>query len=279
MSRTSFHLAAVLLTLFLCIGAQAGVVPQGQRSTKPTVDVGAAVAPSRIIDLGGTWQMTNTGQTSVLGPESGGTQNFVRPSEDATWKEVQIPGKAFAGWVAWYRRTIDVPADWAGKRVVLRFRRTNYKTDVHWNGQLAHVQIDTSYAYDVDISTQVKPGETNELLVGAAQYPVHRGEGPVDYIEKQYRGISMPVSLTVSDPLSVADVFAKPSVSGGKLDLEVTIDSLKAASMKPRNVTLVAWVKDYGKIIKRFDPKVLRFAPGETKAVELTIPWPDAELW
>ena len=279
MSRTSVRFAGLLLTLFLYLDAQGGVVPLDQRSTKPTVDVEAAIAPSRIIDLSGTWEMTGTGQDSVFGPESDGMKNSARPGEDATWKKVQIPGKDFAGWVSWYRRTIDVPADWTGKRVTVRFKKTHYKTDVYWNGQLVHVQIDTAYSYDVDVSTQIKPGETNELLVGVVKYPVYRGEGPVDYIENQYRGISMPVALAVSDPLSVADVFAKPSVNGGKLDLEVTIDFLRNASTKPRDVTLVAWVKDNGRTVKRFAPKALSLAPGETKAVELTVPWPDAELW
>jgi beta-galactosidase/beta-glucuronidase len=37
--------------------------------------------------------------------------------------------------VAWYRRTFDVPKEWQGKRVFLRFGAVDYRADVWLNGQ------------------------------------------------------------------------------------------------------------------------------------------------
>jgi len=270
-----FPIVIIALCLIWSAGAlPAGVVPESERSVRPVVDPELLIAPSLQIDLGGTWEMTNTGQKSVLGPDG----SFVPPMTDAEWTTVQVPHPPFAGWVSWYRRKVDIPADWAGKRVTLRFGKTHYKTDVYWNGELVHVQIDAGYAYAVDLTGKVRPGEANELIVGTCQYFVYNPPHSPPYMENCYRGIAAPVTLTAEAPVRVADVFLKPSVRKGTLTLEVTVDRLDGT---PDNgeMELVAWVKDDGNVVQRFEPVKVNMAAGQSEVVELSKPWPDAELW
>lgn len=278
MSKRLCNISIYILT-FVSV-TSAGVVPKNRRSTKPMVDTQSVVAPSEIIDLGGTWQTTSMKQKeSVFGPKG----HFVLPTADAKWTPTQIPGKHFSGWVCWYRRKINIPKAWTGKRVTLRVRGALYKTEIYWNGRLVHSQLDGNYAYELDVTPYLQPGGNNELMIGTAGYNVGKTLAAKPYIVDPYRGIFMPVSLIVSDPITITDIFAKPSVKQGKLDLDVTVDFVKTGKddqvQKPRTLTLRAWVSDDGKIVNTFPLKEITLAPGERKTVDMSVDWKDAELW
>jgi hypothetical protein len=266
-----------VLVLFLNYGwGQAGIVARDPKQTKRTVDMRSVIRPSLIIDLGGTWQTTITGDDSVV-KESHGTQ-FIPPGPGAKWTPVEVPGKHYDGSVCWFRRTVDIPAEWAGKRVRLGFRRTSFVANVFWNGKRVYIQVDPCYGYEVDISRAVVPGQKNELLVGVSG-GTDKDVPASGYLDRMLRGIAHPVSLTVSDPVAVTDIFAKPSVSRKTLTLEVTVDSLDLPGAKARRVVPVAVVEDDGKIVKRLAGEAVDLLPGKSRVVTLNIPWPDAELW
>ncbi|MBN2296199.1 MAG: hypothetical protein JXM70_27460, partial [Pirellulales bacterium] len=240
------------------------------------VDTSCVISPSIIVDLGGTWETTS--QTGHRATSAQSKVDFVIPSAEAKWTPVQIPGQHFDGTVCWYRRTVDIPDEWAGRRITLRFAKTQCETEIYWNGKLVHTQIDGSYSCDVDVTKFVKPGRMNTLMVGTSSRNVLPPK-TASWFTARWRGIRLPVSLTISDPVSVVDVFAKPSVEARQLSLEVTVEYLKTPSARTRNVSLVGWVKDTGTIVKNFVPASLKIAPGEQKTVSLTVDWQDAKLW
>ncbi len=101
------------------------------------------------LDLGGTWQFR-------LDPEERGEREgwAVPDLDDADWDEIEAPGfwerQGYEEWpgdlalsdpweyngAAWYRHTVRVPRQWAGRDLVINFGRVDDAARAHWNGTL-----------------------------------------------------------------------------------------------------------------------------------------------
>ena len=98
------------------------------------------------------------------------------------WKGVRVPhdwaiagpfdpeidhGTAMLPWegVGYYRRTIELPSDAAGKFVALRFGGVMARPEVFLNGEKVGGWDYGYMSFEVDISAKLKFGEKNELLV------------------------------------------------------------------------------------------------------------------
>jgi beta-galactosidase/beta-glucuronidase len=67
----------------------------------------------------------------------------------------------------WYQRTISVPAEWDGKRILLNFGGVDYKSTLYINGKQVFVHYGGSSSFSVDISDYVKAGTDHNLVVYA----------------------------------------------------------------------------------------------------------------
>lgn len=67
--------------------------------------------------------------------------------------------------MVWYHRPIEVPADWAGKRILLHFGAVDYESEVFIDGRSAgrHWGGTSSFAYD--ITALVTPGARHHLVL------------------------------------------------------------------------------------------------------------------
>ncbi|HEX2912151.1 MAG TPA: glycoside hydrolase family 2 TIM barrel-domain containing protein [Chloroflexia bacterium] len=63
-----------------------------------------------------------------------------------------------------YRRTIQVPADWSDRRVLLHFAGCESLLYVYLNGQFVGMSKDSRTPAEYDITGQVQPGKSYELL-------------------------------------------------------------------------------------------------------------------
>ena len=115
---------------------------------------------------------------------------YVQKFDDSTWQDVQLPhdwvttlpyawdashshGYKTVGWkypetsVGWYRKTLTIPADDLGKRLLLRFDGIFRNARVWFNGFYMGVEP-SGYATQVyDITPYVKYGEQNLICVRA----------------------------------------------------------------------------------------------------------------
>ena len=69
----------------------------------------------------------------------------------------------------WYRRTFTVPADWhigSGKRLRLNFGAVDWRTEVYVNGTRVAEHTGGYDKFGADITDALKPGRTQELIVG-----------------------------------------------------------------------------------------------------------------
>jgi beta-galactosidase/beta-glucuronidase len=136
----------------------------------------------------GTWRFKLAQGTSpaVRGelPADTAIPDFVAPTAtdaaDAGWKDIPVP----ANWeiegfsmltyqerpvtshdIGQYRRTMDVPASFAGKTVLWHFDGAYDGADVYVNGQRCGYHESGFTAFNIDVTKAIKPGQPNLFAV------------------------------------------------------------------------------------------------------------------
>lgn len=106
-----------------------------------------------------------------------------------------------------YRTAFEVPADWDGRRIVLRIGAAESVLYVWVNGQAVGMGKDSRLPQDFDVTAFVKPGADNLLACAVVKW------SDASYIEDQDQwwmgGIHRDVELIASAPTHIADVFAR----------------------------------------------------------------------
>lgn len=112
--------------------------------------------------------------------------------------------------VGWYRRELDIPRDWLGKRVFLRFEGVFRQCKVFVNGHLVGANESGYIGFDVGVDPVLDYGGRNVIAVR------------VDARNKEgwfYEGCGLyrPVELVMTDPLRIAfeGVHAQVEVVNG----------------------------------------------------------------
>ncbi len=87
---------------------------------------------------------------------------FARNSDNARWVE---------RYEWWFRKEVDIPADWEGKQISLVFDGVDYEAKYFWDGQVLGTSADMFVPVRFDITTQGRPGK-HLLAVRLAAPPV-----------------------------------------------------------------------------------------------------------
>ncbi|MGW7255549.1 glycoside hydrolase family 2 TIM barrel-domain containing protein [Streptomyces sp. NPDC054834] len=116
-----------------------------------------------------------------------------------------------------YERPVDVPAEWAGRRIVLQVGAAESVLLVHVDGQPVGISKDSHLAADFDLTDLVRPGERAVVRLTVVKW------SDTSHIEDQdhwwHGGITRSVLLYTTDPLHLADVTVRARHSG-----ELTVD-------------------------------------------------------
>jgi beta-galactosidase/beta-glucuronidase len=67
----------------------------------------------------------------------------------------------------WYQRAITIPAEWAGKRVILHFGAVDYESEVFIDGESVGRHWGGTISFSYDITAYVTPGNAHNLVVYA----------------------------------------------------------------------------------------------------------------
>jgi Glycosyl hydrolases family 2/Glycosyl hydrolases family 2, TIM barrel domain/Glycosyl hydrolases family 2, sugar binding domain len=144
------------------------------------------------------------------------------PSYPAAWDSVEM---------GWLRRTVWIPRDWKGDRILLHFAAVAGDVRILVNGKDAAKQFDIFFPFEVDITNLVGPGESAEILVGVRKASLFDVRGK--YGRREYQagsfwgqhivGIWQDVDLVGEPPVRVAGTFVQPDVSQKVLKVEVTL--------------------------------------------------------
>ncbi|WP_374687957.1 glycoside hydrolase family 2 protein [Promineifilum sp.] len=123
---------------------------------------------------------------------------------------------------AWYRRAVEVPADWLAHALILCFGAVDYRAEVWWNGQPAGEHEGGYLPFELDVTAAARPGR-NELVVRVADPPelfreIPHGKqswyGPLS-------GIWQPVRLECRPATHIRRVRVTPDAATGRVSLRV----------------------------------------------------------
>ncbi|MHA5047010.1 glycoside hydrolase family 2 TIM barrel-domain containing protein [Streptomyces sp. SD15] len=140
--------------------------------------------------------------------------NFTMP-----WGEFP-PASPAANPTGVYEREVDVPAEWAGRRIVLQVGAAESVLLVHVDGRPVGVSKDSHLAAEFDLSAVVRPGARARLRLTVVKW------SDASHIEDQdqwwHAGITRSVLLYATDPLCLADVTVRTRCDGGlRVDCQV----------------------------------------------------------
>ena len=118
-------------------------------------------------NLNGTWtyafDFSGTGDQRDWTKSAGFEGKIVVPF----CPESKLSGVGYTDFIPciWYQRSLPVPADWQGKRILLHFGASDYETSVFIQGRFVQTHYGTGSSFAFDITDFVRPGETTNLVV------------------------------------------------------------------------------------------------------------------
>lgn len=65
----------------------------------------------------------------------------------------------------WYQRSISIPSDWKGKKILLHFGAVNYHAEVFLDREHVGGHYGGNSSFSMDVTRQAKPGQTHNLVV------------------------------------------------------------------------------------------------------------------
>ncbi len=122
-----------------------------------------------------------------------------------------------------HRRTVTLPAEWAGKRLVLHVAGAESVLYVHVDGAPAAMGKDSRLPHEVDLTGVVEPGRPFELALTVVRW------SDATYLEDQdhwfHAGLHRSVFVYATPPVHIADVHAvadfDPAAGAGALRVAV----------------------------------------------------------
>ncbi|MDD7638027.1 MAG: glycoside hydrolase family 2 TIM barrel-domain containing protein, partial [Clostridiales bacterium] len=175
--------------------------------------------------------------------------------------------------VSGYRRTVDVPKEWKGKRLLLTIDGAAHESEVYWNGKKIGEHHCGYTAYTIDVTDEAIYGDKNVLVIkvdSREDLNIPPFGFVIDYMT--YGGIYREVWIDVKEENYLKDVFVR---SEGVLENEVEIISEVNLSKAAEDVIIRQSIREKG----TSDYKLLGESRGSGMRVELRFPIEKAKLW
>lgn len=234
------------------------------------------------IDLTGLWRF----QPDPTG--SGAGRGYAELNyDDHRWWEVHVPVDfdtahpaldSYEG-SAWFRRWVEVPAEWEGRRLSLRFEGVNAHAQVWVNGFELGSCDDPFLPFEFTVEDRLAFGRKNLIVVRVDN---ERRPGDVPGLQRGWRnygGILREVLLTATDPcyLDRFVVQAVPGETGGHIDLQAFVRNTRREGV---NVVLEAAIETRdGRELARFASAPHLVPVGEEVPLAVEGLVPGAEAW
>lgn len=131
----------------------------------------------------------------------------------------------------WYRRTVSLPTDWAGQRVLLHFGAVDYECMLWVNGGLVGSHTGGSDAFSFDVTDYLKNGQ-NQLVLGVTD-PTSTGEQPrgkqlLNPNSIWYTPVSGIWQTVWMEPVPkqsyIEEIQITPDVDSGRVRVDVLLD-------------------------------------------------------
>lgn len=254
--RFSIFLVAALLCTYVSQlaspSAHANAVwPRPEIVPLPTSVAGVA---DPVISLNGTWKFNMTTPANFW-------DNTVDPS---SWSDIQVPGEAFmqnfkiAQNIEYpYKKQVAIPADFSGKKVILKFEGVYSYARVWVNGHFVRDHTGGFTAWDADITPYVTPGQSAWITVGVTsksddisnedQYAKHNIGGilrnvklialPESYVTRVHATTDFDATFT-NATLSVTGSVYLNAASSGTLNVSLKDPQGNDVAISPNTINL-----------------------------------------
>lgn len=219
------HLNKVLAAASLLLGLS---------STAKAVDIPRSEYPrpqferADWVNLNGTWSYSfDFGQT--------GTDKGWRNSKGFDGKitvpfcpESSLSGVQYTDFIPclWYQRSIDVPADWTGKNILLNFGAVDYEAAIYIDGKFVGRHYGAGTSFSLDVTKFVKAGQSANLVV-MVKDALRGGKQPggkqsIGFYSAgcnytRVTGIWQTVWMEPVNPQALKQVFATPDIDQQQL--------------------------------------------------------------
>jgi hypothetical protein len=133
---------------------------------------------------------------------------------------------------AWYRRTVDIPQDWAGKRITLFLERCHWETQVWVDGEPAGMRNSLSVPHIYDLTAWLKPGRhtlalrvDNRLKINVCHTfgNMNWAHSVTDETQSNWNGIIGRIALEASDPVGLESIQVFPDLKRNQLKLKAVL--------------------------------------------------------
>lgn len=222
------------------------------------VGLAACGGASRSIDLVGSWTVSldslDQGIARKWYEQNGFNNSITLPGtlcdggygtpcalQPAMEREIFLDLKRKYDYVgpAWYSRTVDVPADWTGRRVVLTLERVLWHSQVWVNGQKVEDENESlTTPHRFDLTDCIKPGQANTLTLRIDNRKRHEissgnlGHSYTNATQTLWNGVLGRMTLEAEDALSIADVRLLPDIENQKVQVRVRFEGQATADAR-----------------------------------------------
>ncbi|MHB9131114.1 MAG: glycoside hydrolase family 2 protein [Armatimonadota bacterium] len=248
------------------------------------------------VSLDGDWQVIRwpfpAAEDVLLGPSGGGM----------AWGEIQQPGKVFyydpeqspdaiAGWNrvtqehvdaedgAIIRRTVRVPVEWAGRRILLRFEGIYPAGKIYWDGELVAEQWSGLTPLEIDVTDRATPGTQHSVAVRLyRRHPSIQLDMPRHALD--FTGLSRQAFLHSVEQAHVCDLYLLPELAddytSGELHGEIR---LRNTASTPAQVMLTIQLTDAAGRLAAQQSHTTVVAPAKDMRVMLDMPAGTVDVW
>ena len=267
---TNLFLLAAIFTLGLMASGRGATrtdqeLPDGWKFIKDDAGLTAATDSWETVTLPHTWNTVSADQGD-------------HDKKDPHYKNSYYRG------ACWYVRTIDVPADWKGKRVFLRFEAASLVARAYLNGQELGEHRGAFTAFCYELTPRLHPG-ANELRVqvdnsGQKDIAPLGGDFNID------GGLYRPVHLIVTDPVCISPLdMASPGVylttkslngSAAQIEVKTLVSNGQKSAVQ---VQVKADIVDASGAIVATKTQPASVEAGQTAPVVVALSVPSPHLW
>lgn len=227
---------------------------------------------------------------SILNDRLGnGLDNRTFPSYPERWNHVRM---------GWLKKSVRIPDEWKGQRIYLHLEAVAGDCRIVVNGHEMALHFDVALPGEFDITSAVRFGQDNEILLGVRDHRLHAETGPhgkLTYPTGSFWlmgavGVWQDVFLLARPPVHVSDVFMQPDLQNDclKADVEL-VNNTDQVQQIEIELPVFEWINhadlsktnmlkapepfwSLGKEALRMSPATATLSPGEIKTVTLQAP-------
>jgi len=135
--------------------------------------------------------------------------------------------------VVWYRRSIDVPADWRGRTVTLLVGSAMMDSYVFVNGRFVQRHFGHTTPFEIDLTDHLQPGAACELTIAVSNLDRSVGDFGIWGYHGYSGGLFRNVYLAVAGEGRIRDVFVHLNADLGTAQWWADVELQAAAVGQP----------------------------------------------